>query len=80
MSNKFENKFRKVSESVTLELSLDNYILLPDSKVKCNIVLRPKYNIKLGKPDQEIIIKLRQFQKCEYQKDEDESSTNQKAY
>ena len=76
MSNKFKNKFRKVSESVTLELSLDNYILLPDSKVKCNIVLRPKYNIKLGKPDQEIIIKLTQFEKCEYQKDEDESSTD----
>ena len=31
MSNDFKKKFRKVSESVTLELSLDNYILLPDS-------------------------------------------------
>ena len=53
---------------------------MPYSWVIYNIILRPKYNIKLEKPDQEIIIKLRQFQKCEYQKDEDESSTNQKAY
>ena len=54
-----ENKYRRLSESATLKLSLDNYILLPDSRVKCNITLTPKYNIKLGKLDQELIIKLK---------------------
>ena len=71
-----ENKYRRLSESATLKLSLDNYILLPDSRVKCNLTLTPKYNIKLGKLDQEIIIKLTQFEKCEYKKDDDESSND----
>ena len=71
-----ENKYRRLSESATLKLSLDNYILLPDSRVKCNITLTPKYNIKLGKLDQELIIKLTQFEKCEYKKDDDESSND----
>ena len=76
MSDDLENKYRRLSESATLKLSLDNYILLPDSRVKCNITLTPKYNIKLGKLDQELIIKLTQFEKCEYKKDDDESSND----
>ena len=76
MSDDLENKYRRLSESATLKLSLDNYILLPDSRVKCNLTLTPKYYIKLGKLDQEIIIKLTQFEKCEYKKDDDESSND----
>ncbi len=74
MSDKFESKYRKISESFKLELSLENYILLPDSRVKCIIFLKPKYNIKLGVLNQEIIIKLTQFEKCEFKKDDDTSS------
>ena len=71
MSDKFESKYRKISESFKLELSLENYILLPDSRVKCIIFLKPKYNIKLGVLNQEIIIKLTQFEKCEFKKGDD---------
>ena len=78
MSDKFEKEYRKVSESVELELSLDNYVLLPDSRVKCNIFLKPKYNIKLGKLNQEIIIKLNQFEKCEFKKENNEDSSREK--
>ena len=74
MSDKFEKEYRKVSESLELVLSLDNYILLPNSRVKCNIFLKPKYDIKLGKLDQEIIIKLTQFEKYEFEKDDETSS------
>ena len=71
MSDKFESKYRKISDSFKLELSLENYILLPDSRVKCIIFLKPKYNIKLGVLNQEIIIKLTQFEKCEFKKGDD---------
>ena len=74
MSDKFESKYRKISDSFKLELSLENYILLPDSRVKCIIFLKPKYNIKLGVLNQEIIIKLTQFEKCQFKKDDDTSS------
>ena len=79
MSDNFESNYRKLSESVELELSLENYILLPDSKVKCTIFLKPKYDIKLGTLDQEIIIKLTQFEKCEFRKDDDTSSKNRES-
>ena len=71
MLDKFESKYRKISDSFKLELSLENYILLPDSRVKCIIFLKPKYNIKLGVLNQEIIIKLTQFEKCEFKKGDD---------
>ena len=79
MSDNFESIYRKVSESVELELSLENYILLPHSRVKCTIFLKPKYDIKLGTLDQEIIIKLTQFEKCEFRKDDDTSSKNRES-
>ena len=65
--SKLLSKYRKKSESIEIEFTLDNYILLPDSRIKCNIILIPKHDIKLGNNDQEIIIKLTQFEKCEYQ-------------
>ena len=78
MSDKFESNYRKVSESFELNLSLENYVLLPDSKVKCIIFLKPKYNIKLRTLNQEIIIKLTQFAKCEFKKEDDTSSKEKK--
>jgi hypothetical protein len=54
-----------------MELSLDNYILLPDTKIKINIFLKPKYSFKLGTLDQKIIVKLTQFEKSEFQNDDD---------
>ena len=74
MLDKFESKYRKFSENFELELSLENYVLLPYSTVKCTIFLKPKYNIKLGVLNQEIIIKLTQFEKCQFKKDDDTSS------
>ena len=74
MLDKFESKYRKFSENFELELSLENYVLLPYSTVKCIIFLKPKYNIKLGVLNQEIIIKLTQFEKCQFKKDDDTSS------
>ena len=74
MLDKFESKYRKFSENFELELSLENYVLLPHSTVKCTIFLKPKYNIKLGVLNQEIIIKLTQFEKCQFKKDDDTSS------
>ena len=71
MSDKILEKYRKVSESVEMELSLDNYILLPDTKIKINIFLKPKYSFKLGTLDQKIIVKLTQFEKSEFQNDDD---------
>ena len=71
MSDKILEKYRKVSESMEMELSLDNYILLPDTKIKINIFLKPKYNFKLGTLDQKIIVKLTQFEKSEFQNDDD---------
>ena len=71
MSDKILKKYRKVSESMEMELSLDNYILLPDTKIKINIFLKPKYNFKLGTLDQKIIVKLTQFEKSEFQNDDD---------
>ena len=71
MSDKILEKYRKVSESMEMELSLDNYILLPDTKIKINIFLKPKYSFKLGTLDQKIIVKLTQFEKSEFQNDDD---------
>ena len=71
MSDKILKKYRKVSESMEMELSLDNYILLPDTKIKINIFLKPKYSFKLGTLDQKIIVKLTQFEKSEFQNDDD---------
>jgi len=71
MSDKILEKYRKVSESMEMELSLDNYILLPDTKIKINIFLKPKYSFKLGNLDQKIIVKLTQFEKSEFQNDDD---------
>ena len=71
MSDKILEKYRKVSESMEIELSLDNYILLPDTKIKINIFLKPKYSFKLGTLDQKIIVKLTQFEKSEFQNDDD---------
>ena len=71
MSNKILEKYRKVSENMEMELSLDNYILLPDTKIKINIFLKPKYSFKLGTLDQKIIVKLTQFEKSEFQNDDD---------
>ena len=71
MSDKILEKYRKVSESMDMELSLDNYILLPDTKIKINIFLKPKYSFKLGTLDQKIIVKLTQFEKSEFQNDDD---------
>ena len=71
MSDKILKKYRKVSENMEMELSLDNYILLPDTKIKINIFLKPKYNFKLGTLDQKIIVKLTQFEKSEFQNDDD---------
>jgi hypothetical protein len=71
MSDKVFEKYRKVSESMEMELSLDNYILLPDTKIKINIFLKPKYSFKLGTLDQKIIVKLTQFEKSEFQNDDD---------
>ena len=71
MSDKILKKYRKVSENMEMELSLDNYILLPDTKIKINIFLKPKYSFKLGTLDQKIIVKLTQFEKSEFQNDDD---------
>ena len=71
MSEKILEKYRKVSENMEMELSLDNYILLPDTKIKINIFLKPKYSFKLGTLDQKIIVKLTQFEKSEFQNDDD---------
>ena len=71
MSDKILEKYRKVSENMEMELSLDNYILLPDTKIKINIFLKPKYSFKLGTLDQKIIVKLTQFEKSEFQNDDD---------
>ena len=71
MSDKILEKYRKVSESMEMELSLDNYILLPDTKIKINIFLKPKYSFKLVTLDQKIIVKLTQFEKSEFQNDDD---------
>ena len=71
MSDKILKKYRKVSENMEMELSLDNYILLPDTKIKINIFLKPKYSFKLGTLDQKIIVKLTQFEKSEFQNDND---------
>lgn len=71
MSDKILEKYRKVSESMEMKLSLDNYILLPDTKIKINIFLKPKYSFKLGTLDQKIIVKLTQFEKSEFQNDDD---------
>ena len=77
--SKLLSKYRKKSESIEIEFTLDNYILLPDSRIKCNIILIPKHDIKLGNNDQEIIIKLTQFEKCEYQHElKDDTSTKQR--
>ena len=77
--SKLLSKYRKKSESIEIEFTLDNYILLPDSRIKCNIILIPKHDIKLGNNDQEIIIKLTQFEKCEYQHElKDDKSTKQR--
>ena len=71
MSDKILEKYRKVSKSMEMKLSLDNYILLPDTKIKINIFLKPKYSFKLGTLDQKIIVKLTQFEKSEFQNDDD---------
>ena len=71
MSDKILEKYRKVSENMEMELSLDNYILLPDTKIKINIFLKPKYSFKLGTLEQKIIVKLTQFEKSEFQNDDD---------
>ena len=71
MSDKILKKYRKVSENMEMELSLDNYILLPDTKIKINIFLKTKYRFKLGTLDQKIIVKLTQFEKSEFQNDDD---------
>ena len=79
MSDEVVSKYRKKSDSIEIQFSLDNYILLPESKIKCNIFLIPKHDIKLGKSDKEIIIKLTQFEKCEYKnKLQDEESSKLK--
>ena len=75
MSNEFESKYKKDSDNIEICFSLDNYVLLPDSRVKCNIFLKPKYSFKLGKLDQEIILKLTQFEKCEFNSKRGESKS-----
>ena len=75
MSNEFESKYKKDSDNIEIFFSLDNYVLLPDSRVKCNIFLKPKYSFKLGKLDQEIILKLTQFEKCEFKSERGESKS-----
>ena len=75
MSDEIIRKYRKVSENMKMELSLDNYVLLPDSKAKCNIFLKPKYNFKIKQLKFEIILKLTQFEKYEFENDYNDASS-----
>ena len=78
MSEEFKKKYKKESENIQIDFSLDNYVLLPDSRVKCNIFLKPKFEFKLGRLDNEIIIKLTQFEKCEFKGDNDDTKSKEK--
>lgn len=74
MSDEFISKYQKESESMEMELSLDNYVLLPDSKAKCKIIIKPKFNFKIKQVKLEIILRLTQFEKYEIKNDYNKSS------
>ena len=74
MSDEFISKYQKESESMEMELSLDNYVLLPDSKAKFKIIIKPKFNFKIKQVKLEIILRLTQFEKYEIKNDYNKSS------
>ena len=74
MSDEFISKYQKDSVGIEMELSLDNYVLLPESKAKCTILLKPKFNFDIKHVKSEIILRLTQFEKYIIENDDKESS------
>ena len=74
MSDEFISKYQKDSVGIEMELSLDNYVLLPESKAKCTILLKPKFNFDIKRVKSEIILRLTQFEKYIIENDDKESS------